>query len=95
MEWTHGNSAEGMKAMMMTQPPSDFATFLASDRVLLPRTVFASLLQMLAAHREGIRTGRSLAARYHALAQMSRSELANRGLTRQDISRVVAAGPAA
>jgi uncharacterized protein YjiS (DUF1127 family) len=80
---------------MMTQPQSDFAMLVAADGTLFPRAVVASLLRTLNAHWEDIRAGRDLAARYDKLTRMSRSELASRGLSRQDIARAAVTGHAA
>ena len=41
---------------------------------------------------EGVREGQEIAARYHALSQLSTAELARRGLNRQMIARAALTG---
>lgn len=60
----------------------------------LPARAIASATQRSALSRffadmfAGIQEGREIAVRYHALTRLSQTELANRGLTRQDIPHV-------
>jgi len=58
----------------------------------LTRTVCSRLTHVLAAWGDGIRDGRTIAQSYDALARLSRRDLARRGLTRSDISRLALTG---
>jgi hypothetical protein len=41
---------------------------------------------------DGVREGRQISARYHALSRLSTPDLARRGLTRRTIARVALTG---
>jgi uncharacterized protein YjiS (DUF1127 family) len=59
-----------------------------------PHPRLSALIHRIAELIAGCRDGLALAERYHALSALSHSELAKLGLTRADISRVVATGTA-
>jgi hypothetical protein len=51
-----------------------------------------ALQQFFADMFAGIQEGREIAVRYHALTRLSPSELASRGLSRQDVARAALTG---
>jgi hypothetical protein len=55
-------------------------------RAIQSATQRSALRQFFADMFAGIQEGREIAVRYHALTRLSPSELAGRGLTRQDIA---------
>jgi uncharacterized protein YjiS (DUF1127 family) len=67
---------------------SDFtASFLTRETPRL-KAFFRPFAEFL----EGIREARAMAARYETLSRLSDGELAQRGLSRHDIPRVVVTG---
>jgi hypothetical protein len=55
--------------------------------------VFSAVVAAFADFRAGAREGREIEARYDALARKSASELAQLGLTRDDIARAALTDP--
>ncbi len=55
-------------------------------------TMFANVASYLGRFAEGAREGRTIAARYQELSQLSRTDLASRGLDRQGIARAALTG---
>ena len=55
-------------------------------------TNFARIAAWCTQFAEGAREGQQIAARYHALSQLSRPDLATRGLTRETIARAALTG---
>jgi len=83
---------------MMTHPHTTLTAIVAASavgRVLFPqqlgRAAVRKLICAFEPYFEGIRAGRAMAARYDEFARMSKAELARRGMTRDDISQIVAA----
>lgn len=63
-----------------------------SDMVAHGTTYFVRIAGWCTRFADGAREGQQIAARYHALSQLSRPDLATRGLTRQTIARAALTG---
>jgi hypothetical protein len=71
---------------------TDITYETATAGIASPSALLSRIAAWCTHFAEGIREGREIAARYHALAQLSSPELARRGLNRHMIARVALTG---
>ena len=71
---------------------TDITYQTATTGIASPSALLSRIAAWCTHFAEGIREGREIAARYHALAQLSSPELARHGLNRQMIARVALTG---
>ena len=71
---------------------TDITYQTATAGIASPSALLSRIAAWCTRFAEGIREGREIAARYHALAQLSSPELARHGLNRQMITRAALTG---
>ncbi len=71
---------------------SNISSFPAQAQATPSATPRSALSEFFADMFAGIQEGREIAVRYHALTRLSATELASRGLTRQDVPQAALTG---
>ena len=71
---------------------TDITYQTATGGIASPSALLSRIAAWCTHFVEGVREGREIAARYHALAQLSTPELARHGFNRQMIARAALTG---
>ena len=71
---------------------TDITYQTATTGIASPSALLSRIAAWCTHFVEGVREGQEIAARYHALAQLSTPELARHGLNRQMIARAALTG---
>jgi hypothetical protein len=71
---------------------TDITYQTATTGIVSPGALLSRISTWCTHFVEGIREGREIAARYHALSRLSTPDLARRGLNRQMIARAALTG---